>query len=129
MPLPCWVQKYLPACATNRVEVSTMTFETERSDCAKSPVPHLARSCCAGAACLALIMLLAGCAAPSRREAPLLSYRDAVPVGFAADVMYVDDAHQDSTDSAARMLWRVRQAASGRPINVLALSGGGGGVA
>jgi hypothetical protein len=90
---------------------------------------HVAKNSGIAAFCLALIVLLAGCAAASRREAPLLSYRDAAPVGFARDIMYVDDAHQESAAFASRLLWRAREAARGQSINVLALSGGGGGVA
>lgn len=88
-----------------------------------------ARHCGAAAVWMTAIALLAGCAASSRREAPLLAYRDAAPVGFARDVMYVDDARQESAGGATRLLWQARQVATGRPANVLALSGGGGGVA
>jgi predicted acylesterase/phospholipase RssA len=86
-------------------------------------------NCGVGPACLASILLLAGCAAASRREAPLLGYRDATPIGFAGDVMYVDEAQQESAGGAMPLLWRARQATAGQPINILALSGGGGGVA
>jgi predicted acylesterase/phospholipase RssA len=58
-----------------------------------------------------------------------LAYRNATPVGFARDVMYVDEAHQESAGGAQPLLWRARQVTTGQPINVLALSGGGGGVA
>ena len=90
---------------------------------------HSTQSCEVGAACLVLMLLLAACAAPPRREAPPLDYRDAAPIGFARDVMYVDDAHQDSDSNTRRLLWSARQAAMGHPLNVLVLSGGGGGVA
>jgi predicted acylesterase/phospholipase RssA len=89
---------------------------------------HSAKSCGVGSACLALL-LLAGCMAPSRREAPPLAYRDAAPIGFARDIMYVDDARQESAGGATRLLWKARQAAMGQPLNILVLSGGGGGVA
>src|SRR5580658_5635634 len=86
-------------------------------------------NCGVGPACLASILLLAGCAAASRREAPLLGYRDATPVGFAGDVMYIDEARQEAAGGAMPLLWSGRQATAGQPINILALSGGGGGVA
>jgi len=89
---------------------------------------RLRKSCSVGIGCLGLMLLLTACAASSRREAPPLADRDAAPVGFSRDVMYVDDAHQDAAGTT-RLLWRARQAAMGQPLNVLVLSGGGGGVA
>ncbi len=88
-----------------------------------------AKGCIVSWVCMALILLLTGCTARSRREAPPLAYRDAVPVGFARDIMYVDDARQESAGGTTRLLWRAHQAAMGQPLNVLVLSGGGGGVA
>ena len=58
-----------------------------------------------------------------------MAYRDAAPVGFARDVMYVDDLRQESAGAATPPLWGPRQATMGQPIKILALSGGGGGVA
>jgi hypothetical protein len=78
---------------------------------------------------LMLLVALSACTSVARREAPLLSSRDAVPIGFPREVMYVDDGRQDSAANATRLLWRIRQSASGGHINVLALSGGGSGVA
>jgi hypothetical protein len=78
---------------------------------------------------LAWLIALTGCATTARREAPLVAYRDAAPMGFSRDVMYVDDGRDDSDGDAMRLLLKVREAAAGGPINVLALSGGGGGVA
>lgn len=71
------------------------------------------KSCLACWACIALILPLAGCTAASRREAPPLAYADATPVGFARDIMYVEDARQESAGGTARLLWRARQAAAG----------------
>jgi hypothetical protein len=62
-------------------------------------------------------------------EAPLIAYRDAAPTGFSREVMYVNDGRDDSDRDAMRFLMKVREGAAGGPINVLALSGGGGGVA
>jgi hypothetical protein len=87
------------------------------------------KTCGVRSGSLALILLLAACAAPARRAAPPLAGRDATPVGFSRDVMYVDDANQDSAGGTARLLWKAHQAAMGQPLNVLVLSGGGGGVA
>ena len=78
---------------------------------------------------LALLLALSACTTVARREAPLLTSRDAAPAGFPREVMYVDDGRQDYDGDGARLLWRIRQSAAGGRINVLALSGGGSGVA
>jgi Patatin-like phospholipase len=78
---------------------------------------------------LALLLTLSACTTVARREAPLLTSRDAAPAGFPREVMYVDDGRQDYDGDAGRLLWRIRQSAAGGRINVLALSGGGSGVA
>jgi len=78
---------------------------------------------------LALLLALSACTTVARREAPLLTSRDAAPAGFSREVMYVDDGRQDYDGDGARLLWRIRQSAAGGRINVLALSGGGSGVA
>ena len=83
----------------------------------------------AGWLCLALLLTLCGCTTVARREAPLLTSRDAAPAGFPREVMYVDDGRQDSDGDASRLLWRIRQSAAGGRMNVLALSGGGSGIA
>ena len=84
-----------------------------------------------GIGVIGLIWLIGlnACATTARREAPLVAYRDAAPIGFSRDVMYFDDGRDDSDGDAMRLLLKVREAAAGGPINVLALSGGGGGVA
>jgi len=74
---------------------------------------------------LVCLIALSACATTARREASLIAYRDAAPTGFSRDVMYVDDGDGDAT----RFLLKVREGAAGGPINVLALSDGGGGVA
>ena len=78
---------------------------------------------------LVCLIALSACATTARREAPLIAYRDAAPTGFSREVMYVNDGRDDSDRDAMRFLMRVREGAAGGPINVLALSGGGGGVA
>ena len=78
---------------------------------------------------LALLLALSACTTVARREAPLLTSRDAAPAGFPREVMYVDDGRQDYEGDGARLLWKIRQSAAGGRINVLALSGGGSGVA
>ena len=83
----------------------------------------------AGLLCLALLLTLGACATAARREAPRLTSLDAAPTGFPREVMYVDDGRQDYDGEATRLLWRIRQSAAGGHINVLALSGGGSGVA
>src|ERR1700679_1065257 len=77
---------------------------------------------------LALLLALSACTTVARREAPLLTSRDAAPAGFPREVMYVDDGRQDYDGDAGRLLWRIRQSAAGGRINVLALSGGDSGV-
>jgi hypothetical protein len=83
----------------------------------------------AGWLSLALLVTLSACTTVARREAPLLTPRDAAPAGFPREVMYVDDGRQDYDGDGSRLLWRIRQSAAGGRINVLALSGGGSGVA
>jgi hypothetical protein len=83
----------------------------------------------AGLVCLALLLTLSACSTAARREAPRLNSFDAAPAGFPREVMYVDDGRQDYDGEATRLLWRIRQSAAGGHINVLALSGGGSGVA
>jgi hypothetical protein len=83
----------------------------------------------AGLVCLALLFTLSACSTAARREAPRLASLDAAPAGFPREVMYVDDGRQDYDGEATRLLWRIRQSAAGGHINVLALSGGGSGVA
>jgi hypothetical protein len=78
---------------------------------------------------LVWLIALSACATTARREAPLVAYRDAAPTGFSREVMYVDDGRDDSDRDAMRFLLKFREGAAGEPINVLALSGGGGGVA
>src|SRR5580704_7340799 len=91
--------------------------------------PELMRPSRAGSVCLAMLLTLTACATAARREAPLLNSRDAAPMGFSREVMYVDDGRQDYDGDASRLLWRIRRSAAGGRINVLALSGGGSGVA
>jgi hypothetical protein len=91
-------------------------------------IDRMQRRCPLGA-CFALLLALSACATVSRREVPPVTSRDAAPSGFPREVMYVDDGRQDHDGDATRLLWRMRQAASGGHINVLALSGGGSGIA
>jgi hypothetical protein len=91
--------------------------------------PELMRPSRAGSVCLAMLLTLTACATAARREAPLLNSRDAAPMGFSREVMYVDDGRQDYDGDASRLLWRIRRSAAGGRINVLALSGGGSGIA
>ena len=83
----------------------------------------------AGLLSLALLLTLSACATAARREAPRLTSLDAAPAGFPREVMYVDDGRQGYDGEATRLLWKIREAAAGSHINVLALSGGGSGVA
>ena len=83
----------------------------------------------AGGLCLVVLLSLCACTTAARRQAPLLTSRDAVPAGFPHEVMYVDDGRQDHDGDATRLLSRIRQSAAGGHINVLALSGGGSGIA
>ena len=83
----------------------------------------------AGGLCLVVLLSLCACSTAARRQAPLLTSRDAVPAGFSHEVMYVDDGRQDHDADATRLLSRIRQSAAGGHINVLALSGGGSGIA
>jgi predicted acylesterase/phospholipase RssA len=61
-----------------------MILKMARQSLEHDAVSPWSKNCGASAAGLALMLLLAGCAAASRRQAPLLAYRNAAPVGFAA---------------------------------------------
>jgi predicted acylesterase/phospholipase RssA len=78
---------------------------------------------------LALLLTLSACTTAARRAAPQLTSLDATPTGFPREVMYVDDGRPDHAGEATRLLWKIRQSAAGGHINVLALSGGGSGIA
>ena len=82
-----------------------------------------------GFLCISSVVSLIGCSGLVRRDAPPLSYRDAVPAGFSEDVMYVDDRGQGAEARSTPVLWDMHPAIADAPINVLALSGGGSGVA
>jgi predicted acylesterase/phospholipase RssA len=82
-----------------------------------------------GFLCISSVLSLIGCSGLVRRDAPPLSYRDAVPAGFSEDVMYVDDRGQGAEARSTPVLWDMHPAIADAPINVLALSGGGSGVA
>jgi patatin-like phospholipase len=79
--------------------------------------------------CLAVLLTLSACASVGRREAPLLTSGDAAPTGFPREVMYVDDGREDHDSDTTHLLWKIRESAAGGRINVLALSGGGSGIA
>lgn len=92
-------------------------------------VPTFTGAVGVGFLCVSCVLSLMGCSAVARRDAPPLSYRDAVPAGFSEDVMYVDDRREDTEARSMPVLWDMRPAVVNSPINVLALSGGGSGVA
>jgi predicted acylesterase/phospholipase RssA len=76
--------------------------------------------------CVLWVTLLAACTLP-RRQAPPLLLDGATPPGFAADIRHLstDRTHMDA--AAADGFLRERRAATGAPLSILALSGGGAG--
>jgi hypothetical protein len=72
---------------------------------------------------------VAACSTAPRRPAPIYSHDDPAPVGFSSAVRIVTLDQQSFEQSSAQVLKRVQNASRGRPINVLALSGGGAGAA
>jgi len=76
-----------------------------------------------------LALVATGCAGLTRRDAPHVGYADAVPVGFSGDIRIIDDSRHAFEARMPRVLEQIHAAASGGPLNVLALSGGGVGAA
>jgi predicted acylesterase/phospholipase RssA len=74
-------------------------------------------------------LLAAGCVSGARRPAPSVQYSDAAPVGFPATIRIVEETRAAFETRAPQVLTRLRAAAGGGPIRVLALSGGGTGAA
>jgi predicted acylesterase/phospholipase RssA len=74
-------------------------------------------------------MLCAGCAHTERKQAPGVSYGDAVPIGFPGNVRIVEDTPHTFENRTPRILEQVRAAAGSGAVNMLALSGGGSGAA
>jgi hypothetical protein len=80
-------------------------------------------------ACALLLggLLLSGCAGVARRGAPVGDEAVATVPGFPAAIRWVGVTRRDFEQRTPDVLLRVREAAAGGPINVLALSGGGAG--
>ncbi|MDE2350228.1 MAG: patatin-like phospholipase family protein [Gammaproteobacteria bacterium] len=74
---------------------------------------------------VACLVVLGGCAAPPRRPAPPTVINDARPDGFPASVRLVTTDLNGFQRRAPDFFSGIRGAASGRPVNILALSGGG----
>src|SRR5277367_3355146 len=72
-------------------------------------------------------LLIAACAGPARREHPIYWYDTAPPAGFPETVRTVTEDRVSFEKDSARFIRRVRLAAGGGVVNVLALSGGGAG--
>lgn len=72
---------------------------------------------------------IAACAAPARREHPIYWYDTAPPAGFPETVRTVTEDRVSFEKDSERFISRVRSAAGGGVVNVLALSGGGAGAA
>jgi hypothetical protein len=75
------------------------------------------------------ILLAAGCAGALRRPAPAVQFGDAAPIGFPPTIRIVEETRAAFDARAPQVLARIRAAARGGPIRVLALSGGGTGAA
>jgi len=81
---------------------------------------------------LAVMLSTAGvvaCSTAPRRPAPIYEHDDPAPVGFSNAVRIVTLDQRSFEERSAEVLRRVQGASGGRPINVLALSGGGAGAA
>ena len=72
---------------------------------------------------------IAACAGPARREHPIYWYDTAPPAGFPETVRTVTEDRVSFDKDTERFISRVRSAAGGGVVNVLALSGGGAGAA
>jgi predicted acylesterase/phospholipase RssA len=76
--------------------------------------------------CLAIFFWLSGCALPPREPAPLYRDADVAPVGFPAEIRWVQETTRSGFEAhAAWMDKRLRRASHGRPLEILAVSGGG----
>lgn len=74
---------------------------------------------------VACLVGLGGCAAPARRPAPPTVINDAEPEGFPASVRLVTTDLNGFRRWAPGFFSGIRAAAAGKPVNILALSGGG----
>jgi predicted acylesterase/phospholipase RssA len=80
-----------------------------------------------GAAFVALLVLLAGCASSARLEAPPVAPSLAVPVGFPGDVRFLSANRRALEFRSSDLLTRLRGSSPDGSLNILALSGGGAG--
>lgn len=71
------------------------------------------------------VFALGGCATPPRRPAPPTVINNARPEGFPATVRLVTTDLGGFQRRAPQFFAGIRAAAAGRPVNILALSGGG----
>jgi hypothetical protein len=70
---------------------------------------------------------LVGCVAVPRHQAPVGHDAMATVPGFPAGIRWYGNSRQDFEARAPAVLRQVQQAAAGKPVNVLMLSGGGAG--
>jgi hypothetical protein len=70
---------------------------------------------------------LSACAANPRRGAPVGHDASAVVPGFPPEIRWIGSTRRDIEARSPILLRQVQQAADGRPVNVLVLSGGGAG--
>lgn len=72
-------------------------------------------------------LALLGCAAAPRLPAPETRLNTAMPLGFTGEVRFAFESAEAFRQHSARTLGRIKTAAGSRPVNILALSGGGAG--
>jgi len=73
------------------------------------------------------IVLLTGCSSARREQAPELMLNRATPVGFQADIRYVNSDPNAIKSRFSEVLKHLRATSKNHAINILALSGGGAG--
>jgi predicted acylesterase/phospholipase RssA len=80
-------------------------------------------------AVIAYAILESACTALPRRVAPPATYRNAAPEGFPISVRRVDESPEAFRQRTSHLAESVRLSATSGTVNVLVLSGGGGGIA
>ena len=76
---------------------------------------------------LVTILALNGCTLPRREQAPEQMLNKANPIGFRSDIRYVSSDPIVVKSRFSEILQHLRDSSNKRPLNILALSGGGAG--
>ena len=73
------------------------------------------------------LLTLSGCTTARREEAPELMLNSATPVGFRSGIRYISSDPSAIKSRFSETLQHLRASSKNRPLNILALSGGGAG--